>query len=164
MKSDVCFLAGNLLNLCWKAEILLCRQDPYSQGYGFPVVMYGCESWMVKKVECWRMDSFKLWRWRRLLRVPWTARKIKRVNRKGNQSWILIGRTDVEAETTVSWSSDANSWLIGKFSDAGQDWGQKGKRASKDEMAGWHHWCNGHELGQTLGDGERQRGLACDSL
>ena len=148
MKSeDVCFLAGNLLNLCWKAEILLCRQDPYSQGYGFPVVMYGCESWMVKKEECWRMDSFKLWCWRRLLRVPWTARKITQVNLNGNQSWILIVlRTDVEAETPVFWSSDANGWLIEKVPDDGKDWGQKEKSASEDQMAGWHRWWNGHEL------------------
>ena len=68
-----------------------------------------------------------------------------------------------DAEAPVFWSSDRNSWLIGKVPDAGKDWGQKEKRASEDEMARWHHWCNGHELGQTLGDGEGQRGLACCS-
>ena len=83
-------------------------------------------------------------------------------NLKGNQPWILIERTDPEAETPVFWSSDANSWLIGKVPDAGEDWWQK-KRASEDEMAGWHHWCNGHELGQTSGGGEGQEGLVCCS-
>ena len=63
----------------------------------------------------------------------------------------------------VFWSSDINSWLIGKVPDAGRDWGQKEKKASEDEMAGWHHRCNGHELGQTLGDGEGQEGLVCCS-
>ena len=66
--------------------------------------------------------------------------------------------------TPVFWSSDANSLFIGKVPDAGKDWGQKEKMASEDEMAGWHHQCNGHELGQTLGDGEGQGGLACCSL
>ena len=91
------------------------------------------------------------------------VRKIKLVNLKGNQPWLLIGRTDAEAETPVFWSSDANSWLIGKAPDVGKDWGQKEKRASEDEMTGWNHWCNGHELGQTSGVGKRQRGLVCCS-
>ena len=86
--------------------------------------------------------------------------KIKLVNLKGNQPWILAGSTDAEVETPVFWSSDADSKLIGKVPDAGKDWGQKKKRASEDEMARWHHWCSGHELGWTLGDGEGQRGLA----
>ena len=68
-------------------------------------------------------------------------------NLKGNQPWILIRRTDAEAETPVFWSSDANSWLFGKVPDAGKDWGQEEKKASEDEMAEWHPWCNGHELG-----------------
>ena len=85
------------------------------------------------------------------------------VNLKGNKPWILIGRTDAEAEAPVFWSPDANSWLIGKVPGAGKFWGQKEKRVSEDEMAGWHHWCNGHELGQTLGDDEGQGGLMCCS-
>ena len=68
-----------------------------------------------------------------------------------------------EAEAPIFWPSDANSWLIGNVPDAGKDWGQKEKRASEDDMAGWHHLCNGHELGQTLGNVEGQRGLACCS-
>ena len=127
----------------------------------FPVVMYGCESWTIKKAESLRIHIFELWCWRRLLRVPWTARRSKPVNLKGNQPWIFIKRTDAKAETPVFWSSEANSWLTGKVHDDGKDWGQKQKRESEDEMGGWHHWFNGHEFQQTLGDGERQRGLAC---
>ena len=81
-------------------------------------------------------------------------KEIKSVNLKGNQPWKLFGRTDAEVETPVFWSSDVNSWLIGKVPDAGKDWRQKDKRVSEDEMAGWHYWCNGHELWQTLEDGE----------
>ena len=77
--------------------------------------------------------------------------KIKPVKPKGNQSWIFTGRTDAEAETSVFWSSDVNSWPIRKVPDAGKNWGQMQKRASEDEMAGWHHWRNGHKLGHTLG-------------
>ena len=91
---------------------------------------------------------------------PLDCKDIKPVNIKGNQLWIFLGRTYAEAETPVFWSSDVNSWLIGKVPDARKDWGQKEKRASKDEMAAWHHRRNGHGLGQTLGDGEGQRGLA----
>ena len=65
----------------------------------FPVVMYGCESWTVKKSECQKIDAFELWCWRRLLRVPWTCKEIQPVHPKGDQSWVFIGRTDAEAET-----------------------------------------------------------------
>ena len=87
------------------------------------------------------------------------SKEIKPVNLKGNQPWILIGRTDAEDEAPVFWVHDANSQLIRKVPDAGKDWEQK--RASEDETAGWHHWCNGYELGQTLEDSEGQGGLAC---
>ena len=88
----------------------------------FPVVMYRCESWMVKKAEHWRIDAFQLWCWRRLLRVPWTTKEIQRVHPKGDQSWVFSGRTDVEAETPILWPPHAKSWLIGKDPDAGKDW------------------------------------------
>ena len=124
------------------------------------IPLYLCESWTTKKAEPWRTDAFKLWCWKRLLRVSWTARRSNQsILREIN--WIFIGRTDADAETPVFWSSDMNSWLITKVPDAGKDWGQKEKRASEDEMTGWHHHSNGHEFGQTLGDGEGQRGLVC---
>ena len=85
------------------------------------------------------------------------------INLKRNQPWILIRSTDDKAETPVFGASDRNSQLIWKVRDAEKDWGQKAKRVSEDEMAGWDHWCNRQELGQTSGDGERQRGLVCCS-
>ena len=90
---------------------------------------------------------------------PLDSKEIKPVNPKGNQPWIFIGRTDAEAQALVVWSTDMKSRVIVKVPDTWKDWGQK--RASEDEMAGWHHWCNGHELGQTPGDGEGQGVVAC---
>ena len=92
--------------------------------------------------------------------APLNSKEIKPVNLKGNKP-CWFGRTDAEAETPVFWSFAVNSWLIGKVPDAGKDWGQKAKRVSEDETDGWHHQCNRHEPGQTLGDGEGQRGLEC---
>ena len=91
------------------------------------------------------------------------SKEIKPIDLKGNQPWILIGGTDVEAEAPVFWLSDANSWLTGKVPDAGEGWRQKDKRASEEKMAGWHHQCNGHEIGQASGNGEGQGCLACCS-
>ena len=75
----------------------------------FPVVIYGCESWTIKKAECQRIDAFELWCWRRFLRVPWTAKESQPVHSNGDQSWVFIGRTDVEAETPILWPPDAKS-------------------------------------------------------
>jgi len=82
---------------------------------------------------------------------------------KGNQPWILTGRTDGEAEAPILWPPDVNSWLVGKDPDAGKDWGQEKKGVTEDEMVGWHHWFNGHELGQSLGDGGGQGSQVCCS-
>ena len=125
----------------------------------FPVVMYECESWIVKKAERWRMDAFELWCWRRPLRVPWTARR-------SNQSILKeispgISLEGMRTETPVFWPPHAKSWLIGKDSDAGRDWGQEEKGTMEDEMAGWHHWLDGRESEWTPGDGDGQGGLAC---
>ena len=111
----------------------------------FPLIMYGCESWTVKKAERRRTDAFELWCWKRLLRVPWTARRSNQSILVGDQSWLFIGRTDAETETRRLWPPHVKSWLIGKDSDAGRDWGQEEKGTTEDEMAGWHHWLNGHD-------------------
>ena len=127
-----------------------------------PVVVYGCESWTIKKAECWRIDSFKLWYWRKLLRVPWTVRKsFRMVHPKGNQSWVFVGRTDVEAKTPILWPPDAKSWLIWKDPNAEKVWRQEEKGTTEDEMVGWHHRHNGHGFGRTLGVGDGQGGLVC---
>ena len=126
----------------------------------FPVVMYGCESWTVKKAEHRRIDAFELWCWRRLLRVPWTARKSNQSILEGDRPWDFFARTDAEAVTPVLRPPHVKSWLIGKDSDAGRDWGQE-KGTTEDEMAGWHHWLDGHEFEWTLGVGDGQGGLEC---
>ena len=123
----------------------------------FPVVMYRCESWTIKKVECWRTDAFELWCWTRLLRVPWTTRRS--VHPKGNQSWIFTGRTGVEAETPILWPPDGKNWLTGKDPDAGKDWRQEEKGTTEYEMVGWNHQLDGHEFEQPLGVGDGQGGL-----
>ena len=112
----------------------------------FPVVMYQCESWTIKKVEHRRIDAFKLWCWRRL-ESPLDCKEIQPVNSIGNQSWIFIGRSDAEAEAPVLWPSDVKNWHIGKDPDAEKDWGQEEKGETEDEMVGWHHQLNGHEFG-----------------
>ena len=128
----------------------------------FPVVMYGCESWIIKKAEHWRTDAFELWCWRRL-ESPLGCKEIQPVHPKGNQPWILTGRTDAEAETSTLWPTHAKNWLIWKDPDAGKDWGQEEKGMTEDEMVGWHHQLNGHGFGWTLGVGDGQGGLACYS-
>ena len=93
---------------------------------------------------------------------PLDSKEIKPVNSKGNQPWIFIARTDAEAEAPILWPPDVKNWLTGKDPDAGKDWWQE-KGMTEREMAGWHHWLNGHELEHTLGDGEGQGSLACCS-
>ena len=135
-------------------------KGPYNQGYGLP----SGDVWL------WDLNPKKgrmpkIWcHWTVVLEKtpesPLDSKEIKPVNLKGNQPWILVGRTDAEAEGPVFWPSDANCRLVGKVTDAGKDWEQKEKRASEDEMAGQHHWCNECELEQAPGDGEGQEGLA----
>ena len=119
----------------------------------FPVVMYRCESWTIKKAE---LDAFKLWCWRRLLRVPWTARR-------SNQSILKEIKPEYSVEGLVlklkllyfgCLMRRADS--MEKGPDAGKVWGQEEKRVTEDEMVGWHHWLNEQEFEQTLGDGEGQ--------
>ena len=109
----------------------------------FPVVIYGCKSGTIKKAECWGFDAFELYCWRRLLRVPWTARRSIQSILK---SWVFIGRTDVEAQSPKLWPPDAKSWLIEKGPDAGKDWRREEKGTTEDEMVGWHLWPNGYEF------------------
>ena len=123
----------------------------------FPVVMYGCESWTIKKAEHWRIDVFELWCWE----SPWTARRSNQSILKEISHLIFIGRTDVEAETLILWPPDEKSWLIWKDPDAEKDWGQMEKGKTEDEMVGWHHRLNGHGFGWTPGVGDGQGGLAC---
>ena len=99
----------------------------------FPIVIYRCENWTIKKAEHWRTDAFKLWCWEILLRVL-DIREIKPVYPKANQPWIFMGRTDAKAVAPILWPSDAKRWLIEKDPDAGKDWRQREKRATEKEI------------------------------
>ena len=94
------------------------------------------------------------------LKSPLDCKEIQPVHSE-DQPWDFFGRNDAKAETPVLWPPHATSWLIGKDSDAGRDWGQEEKGTTEDEMAGWHHWLDGHESEWTLGVGDGQGGLAC---
>ena len=119
----------------------------------FPVFLYGCESWTVKKAECWRIECFWTVVLEKTLESPLDCKEIQPVHLKGNQSWIFIGRTDVEVETVILWPPNSKNWLIGKDPDSGQDWRQEEKGITEDEMFGWHHWLYGHEFEQAPGAG-----------
>ena len=130
----------------------------------FSVVMYGCESWTIKKSECWRIDAFELWCWRRLLKSPFDCKENKPVNPKGNQSWIFIGRTDSEAETPRLWPPGVKDWLIGKDPDAGEDWRLEDKGMTEYRWDVWmRYWLNGHKFEKAPGVGDEQESLACCS-
>ena len=125
-----------------------------------PVVMYGCESWTILKAEHWRINAFELWCWRRLLGVPWTARRSNSVHPKGNQSWIFFERTDAKAETPILWPPDTRTDSLEEILMLGKI---EGRRGREDEMVGWHHQLNGHEFESTPGVGNGQGGLGCCS-
>ena len=114
--------------------------------------------------ESWELKNWCFWTLvlEKTLESPLNSKEIKQANPKGNQPWIVIGRTDAEAEARVIWPPNAKSWHIWKDPDAGKDWGQEEKGITEDEMVGWH-WLSGHEFERTLGDGEGQGGLACCS-
>ena len=127
--------------------------------------MYGCEIWAIKKAESQRIDAFEPWYWRRLLRVPWTARRSNQSILKeiSPEYWIIIGRNDDEAEAPILWPTDVKNWLIWKDPNAGKDWRQKEKETTEDEMIGWHHQLDGLEFEKAPGVGGGQENLACCS-
>ena len=116
--------------------------------------------------ESWALKNWCFWTvvLERTLESPLDCKVIQPVHAKGDQSWVFIGRTDVEAETPILWLPDAESWLIWKDPDAGKDWEQEEKGMIVDEMVGWHHRLNGHGIGWTPGVGDGQGGLVCCSL
>ena len=137
------------------------KKSPSSQGYGFSrghVWMWELEcedSWVPKNWCFWTVVLEKT------LLNPLDCKEIQSVHSKGDQSWVFIGRTDVEAETRILWPPHAKSWLIAKDSDAGKDWGQGEKETIEDEMVGWHQWLNGHGFGWTARFGDAQGVPAC---
>ena len=127
----------NLDSILKSRDITLPTKVRLVKAMVFPVVMYGCESWTVKKAECRRIDAFELWFLEKSLESPLDCKEIQPVHPKGDQSWVFIGRTDVEAETPILWPPDAMSWLIWEDPDVGKDWGQEEKGTTEDEMVGW---------------------------
>ena len=124
-----CLLLGmkvmtNLDNILKSRDVTLPTKVYLFKAVVFPVVTYGCESWTIKKAEHRRIDAFELWWWRRLL-SPLSLMEIQPVYPKGDQSWVFIGRTDAEAETSILWPPDAKSWLIWKDLSAGKVWGRR---------------------------------------
>ena len=135
----------NLDSILKSRDITLPTKACIVRGMVFPIVMYRCESWTTKKAECRRIDTFELWCWR-TLESPLDYKEIKPVHPKGDQSWILIGRIDIEAETPVLCPPDVKSWLIGKDPDAGKDWRQEERGMTVDEMVGWLHRLSENEF------------------
>ena len=135
----------------------------YSQSYGFSSSHVWM--WQLDHKEGWVQKNWCFWTvvLEKTLETPLDCKEIQKVHPKGNQSWIFIGRTDVEAEAPIFWPPDAKGWIIGKDSDAGKDWWQKEKSAAETEMVGWHHWLNGHKSEKTPGNSEGQGSLACCS-
>ena len=148
-----CLLLGrkvmtNLDSILKSRDITLPTKICIVKAMVFPVVMYGCESWFIKKPEYQRTDSFKLWCWRRLLRVPWTVgRSNQSILKEINPEYTLEGLM-LKLKLPILWPPGVKSWLTGKDSDAGKDWGQE-KGVAEDEMVGWHHQLNGHGFEET---------------
>ena len=119
--------------------------------------------WELDYKESWAPKNWCFWTvvLEKTLESPLDCKEIQQVHPKGDQSWVFIGRMDVEAETPLLWSPAVKNWLIWKDSDAGKDRRQEEKWTTKEEMVGWHHWFNGHEFGWTPGVGDGQGGLAC---
>ena len=137
-----CLLLGrkvmtNLDSILKSRDITLSTKVHLVKAMVFPVVMYGCESWTVKKAEQWKIDASELWCWIKLLRIPWTGRRSNQsIHSKGDQSWVFFGRTDAEAETPILWLPDLKNWLAGKDPDAGKDWRWEEKGMTEGEMVG----------------------------
>ena len=158
----------NLDSILKSRDITLPTKVRLVKAMVFPVVMYGCESWICECSTCeshfhkesWVPKNQCFWTvlLEKTLESPLDCKEIQPVHQE-DQSWVFIGRTDVEAETPILWPPKAKSQLTGKDPDAGKDWGQEEKGTTEDEMVGWHHWLNGHEFVWTLGVGDGQGGL-----
>ena len=161
-----CFLLGrkvmSSLDSTLKSRKTLPTKVSLVKVMVFPVVMYGCkldqkEGWVPKNWCFWTVVLEKT------LKSPLDSKEIKQVNPEGNQSWIFIGRIDVEAEATILLPPVVKNWLIRKGPDAGKDWRQEDKRTTEDEMAGWHDQLDGLEFEQALGVDDGQGSLTCCS-
>ena len=149
----------NLYSILKSRDITLSTKVCLVKAMVFPVVMYGCESWSIKKTEHQRIDAFELRCWRRLLRVPWTARRsnqsiLKEISPGCSLEGLML---KLKLQYFGHLMRRADSFE----NDAGKDWGQEEKGTTEDEMVGWHHGFNGHGFWWTLGAGDGEGGLAC---
>ena len=137
----------NLDSIFKSRDITLSTNVCLVKAMVFPVVMYGCESWTYK--ENWVQKNWCFWTvvLEKALESPLDCKEIQPVHPKGDQSWVFLGRTDVEAETPIFWPPDVKSWLFWKDPDVGKDLRQEKKGTTEDEMVRWHHLLNGHEFG-----------------
>ena len=141
----------------------ITNKGPSSQGYGFSSSLVWM--WELDYKESWVLKNWCFWTvvLEKTLESHLDCKEIQPVHPKGNQFWVFIRRTDVEAETPIFWPPDAKSWLSGKDPDVGKDWRQEDKGMTEDGMVVWHHQLNGYDFEQTLGDSEGQGRLACYS-
>ena len=148
----------NLDSILKSRDITLPTKVRLVKAMVFPVIRYGCESWTLKKAEHRRIDAFELWYWRRLLRVPWTARRsnqsiLKEISPEYSLEGLML---KLQYFGHLMWRTDSF-----EKTDARKDWRQEEKGTTEDEMVGWHHWLDGHGFGWTPGVGNGQGGLAC---
>ena len=150
----------NLDSMLKSKDITLPTKGHLFKAMVFPVVM-----WQLDYKEGWVLKywCFQIVILERMIESPLDINEIKPVNLKGNQLWLLTGRSVSEAEAPILCPLDMKSWLIGKDPDAGKDWGQEEKEVTEDEMFGWHHELSGHDFEQALGDSEEKGSLACCS-
>ena len=140
------------MNLCWQSNVssfYYTLKKTHGKWFYIRIIELHVHFFFFFFSNCYTLESLL------------DCKEIQPVHSKGDQSWVFFGRTDAEAETLILWPPHAKSWLIGKDSDVGKDWGQEEKRTTEDEMAGWHHRLDGHEFGWTPGVGDGQGSLAC---
>ena len=148
----------NLGRILKSRDITLPTKVHLVKAMVFPVVMYGCE---LDYTESWALKNWYFWT---VMLDSWESldcNEIQPVHSEGDQPRDFFVRNDVKAESPVLWPPHVKSWLIGKDSDAGRDWGQEEKGTTEDEIAGWHHWLDGRNSEWTPGVGDGQGGLAC---
>ena len=138
------------------SQLFLCHQSGNSNNHS-TIFMFDI-GYLARAI----LDFSYLWLpLEKTLESPLDCKEIQPVHYEGDQPWDYFGKNDAKSETPVLWPPHAKSWLVGKDSDAGRDWGQEEKGTTEDEMAGWHHWLDGRESGWTPGVGDGQGGLVC---
>ena len=160
---------GIILFYIWSLRTLK-KQRYYFADKGLSSQSYGFSSshvwmWELDHKESWALKSWCFWTvvLEKTLKSPLDCKEIQPVHPKGNQPWVFIRRTDVEAEIPTPWPPDAKNWLTEKDPEARKDWKQEEKGMTEDKMVGWHHWLNGHEFEQAPGVGDGQGSLVCYS-